>query len=338
MKQQKLPIQDKNQTNKIQQLNEKSVKDLGLNKLLQSISQSYEQNRLSLKFKDSQTEQDYVLAYHQNVQVFLMILTLQVIIFFTIYFGFSTYKFKRVDGAQNRYYQIVGGYIILIFENIAMCLLSRKYVSFSLYFTHMQSIIVYICMIEGVILANNNLVMVDGMIATFAVLSSLAFMSYNQVHLCIAYIFMFGYTLSRTYFWIDDGFRFYRFNAYFFVSLVMVYIYSRVNHQRDRQRFQQEKNEKQLLKLFHDLIKIYHDGIIITRGDEVVYKNKAIISVFDLNKKLNKKEQDQDDFANDSNLIDEVKYPQNESEAALDLTGSDLIALLQKTEPKFNNI
>ena len=68
-------------------------------------------------------------------------------------------------------------------------------------------------------------------------------------------------------------------------TLGIVYIFSRATHTKEREKFEQGKKQKQLLKLFHNLIRVYHDGILITQKEEIVYNNKAIKEIFNFSKR-----------------------------------------------------
>eukprot|EP00347_Sterkiella_histriomuscorum_P013223 403365539 len=91
------------------------------------------------------------------------------------------------------------------------------------------------------------------------------------------------------------------------LSLGVVYAFSRFSQNRDRERFEQNKNQKQLLRLFHNLIKVYHDGILITQNEKIVYNNKAVSNIFEV--KNNK-------ILNQNNLEQPIQVPL-ESQASL---------------------
>ena len=109
---------------------------------------------------------------------------------------------------------------------------------------------------------------------------SLAFISYNQQSLIISYIIIIIYSFGRSYHWINDNFRYARFNIFVITMLIVIYIFSRASHKRERKIFEQSNKQKQLLKLFYNLIRVYHDGILITHKEDILYSNKAIDKIF----------------------------------------------------------
>eukprot|EP00347_Sterkiella_histriomuscorum_P016729 403352075 len=133
------------------------------------------------------------------------------------------------------------------------------------------------------ILGNSGSVEVDGYIKIPVVMVSAAFVSYDQRATLISYLLITTYAFARTYTWIDDNFRYVRFNTYVVVTLGIVYTFARFSQKLDREKFEQNKNQKLLLQLFHNLIKVYHDGIVITQEKDIVYNNKAISNIFNIN-------------------------------------------------------
>lgn len=117
-----------------------------------------------------------------------------------------------------------------------------------------------------------------------AILASLTVVSYNHALTFFTYMGLIVYSLLRSYFWIDDKFRWLRFNLYLASSLILLYVYSRSQHRQVREKFQLVKEQDHSLNLFQSLIKVHHDGLIMTRNEKVVYSNKRVQSIFNLSK------------------------------------------------------
>lgn len=45
--------------------------------------------------------------------------------------------------------------------------------------------------------------------------------------------------------------------------------------------------------MFNNLLKVFHDGIIIMEEEQILYSNKKIIRIFNLEKKIQSMNQDQ---------------------------------------------
>jgi hypothetical protein len=115
------------------------------------------------------------------------------------------------------------------------------------------------------------------------ILSTLITFTYSQLDSLLSYLMCMIYLPWRTYYWIDNSFRHIKFNLYFGITFVVMYLFSRAYHQRERETFCKMKNQKQLLSLFHNLIKLYHDGIVISTNDNIVLYNKQTAQIFRVN-------------------------------------------------------
>ena len=94
-----------------------------------------------------------------------------------------------------------------------------------------------------VILGNPNQAAVDIWIALAVLHTILTFCSYDQVYLLISYLINYGCQLSRSYFWMkNEKSRWVRFNIFYFESFLIIYVVSRAFNQRERQRYQSQKN------------------------------------------------------------------------------------------------
>eukprot|EP00347_Sterkiella_histriomuscorum_P015384 403357221 len=223
-----------NVDNLIQEFNAKNLSeknlenletDYAFQNLLSSLTESYEKDLLSMKYKDKNLELEYLLLFY---------------------------------------------------------LASRRWLFIATTFTMLQSLFFFVIAIELMILGNPGSAAVDGYIIVPAIMVSAAYASYDQRTTLLSYLFITIYNFIRTYNWINENFRYARFNIYVVITLGIVYTFSRFSQKLDREKFEQNKNQKQLLQLFHNLIKVYHDGIVITQEKDIVYNNKAIPNIFNI--------------------------------------------------------
>ncbi|CDW80514.1 sensor kinase [Stylonychia lemnae] len=133
---------------------------------------------------------------------------------------------------------------------------------------------------------------------------------------------------------IADPFRYARFNIFLLTTLGIVYIFSRATHFREREKFEQAKKQKQLLKLFHNLIRVYHDGILITKKENIVYSNTALRQIFNIEKEAIQNLQSIPDLQTENLLIPDISSQIVEQ---LDLRIEEqFIQGFKKTIPKFS--
>ena len=55
----------------------------------------------------------------------------------------------------------------------------------------------------------------------------------------------------------------------------------------NRERFEKARSQKIALSLFFNLMKVFHDGIIIKDKDEIIYNNKQVENILDINIQAN---------------------------------------------------
>lgn len=79
------------------------------------------------------------------------------------------------------------------------------------------------------ILGNPSQASVDGFVIIPAVLVSAAFLTYDQVQTFFYYALILLYSLFRTKAWINEDFRFSRFNIYLTIALGIVFYFARYN-------------------------------------------------------------------------------------------------------------
>ncbi|CDW85931.1 sensor kinase [Stylonychia lemnae] len=309
--------------------------DEALKKLLQSISCSFDQNRFSMIYQDKNLEKEFLASYHQKIIQFGLIYTIEAIVVFAEYFIFQTAKFILLQYNYPAFKWAALAVSVFYFVTISIYLLAKKFIWIAIYFTHIQSIVVYVSIIESAILGNPLQAQVDGFIVISATLVSVAFISYDQRSILLAYIFIFAYSMWRTYDWIADPFRYARFNIFLITTLGIVYIFSRATHLREREKFEQAKKQKQLLKLFHNLIRVYHDGILITKQEEIVYSNKAMRQIFNIKKDAIQNLQSLPDMLPQNSLIPDFSS-QQAGEQDLLIEERQFIQNFKKTIPKIS--
>jgi hypothetical protein len=139
--------------------------------------------------------------------------------------------------------------------------------------------------LEMLILGNPNADSVDGFIVMQVLIVSLSSNAYCQGSILISYIIAVGYNIIRTHWWMNDTYRYVRYNVFYMFCFGVMYFFSHRINSRERHRFEQERKQKHMLNLFNNLVKAFHDGIIITEMDNIVYKNKQIQSLLEI--KLN---------------------------------------------------
>eukprot|EP00347_Sterkiella_histriomuscorum_P013635 403363966 len=278
-------IQEFNDKNQSYENLENLETDAAFQKLIGSIGESYERDRFSMKFKDITLEQEYIETYQEKIRSYGLIYTIEGLIIFAEYLIFQSVRLVLLNYNYPAYKWTVVLTVAFCTQLVLHYLLSRKYKFFATQFTNFQSIAIFVAMIEAMILGNPTQASVDGFILIPGILVSAAFASYDQRTVLVSYICIMIYSLVRTLKWINDDFRYARFNIFVVTALGIVYTFARFSQNRDREKFEQVKNQKQLLRLFHNLIKVYHDGILITQNEEIVYNNKAVENIFNINNK-----------------------------------------------------
>ena len=132
----------------------------------------------------------------------------------------------------------------------------------------------------------------DGWVVMISLLAFVQTFTYSQLDTLLSYVACLAYTFPRTYYWITDPSRWLRFNLYLLMTFIIMCIFSRAFHQRERDHFVKMKNQKQLLMLFSNLIKVYHDGIVISTSEDVILYNKQMTKIFGTGPCLNEEVED----------------------------------------------
>lgn len=84
----------------------------------------------------------------------------------------------------------------------------------SFYFSVVQIPLVIFLSLEVTIHAGGAFVTVDGFNIVMIMMTSLCLKTYCQRNVLITMFIVFIYTITRTYSWINDPFRYYKFNLY----------------------------------------------------------------------------------------------------------------------------
>ncbi len=91
-------------------------------------------------------------------------------------------------------------------------------------------------------IAGNYFDSVDGWVVMISLLAFVQTFTYSQLDTLLSYVVCLTYTFPRTYYWIDDSSRWLKFNMYMTMTFIIMYIFSRAYHQRERDRFIKMKN------------------------------------------------------------------------------------------------
>eukprot|EP00347_Sterkiella_histriomuscorum_P012315 403369061 len=338
-------IQEFNDKNQSYENLDNSETDAAFQKLIGSIGESYERDRFSMKFKDITLEQEYLESYHQKIKSYGIIYTIEAVVIWANYFIFQTARLILLNNKYPLYKWAVVTTVAFSFQVIVHYFLARRWKFFAINFTSFQSLILYMAIVEASILGNPTQAQVDGFIIIPGALVSAAYASYDQRTVLFSYFSIMLYSLVRTYSWINDNFRYARFNMFVFIALGIVYSFARFSQNRDRERFEQSKNQKQLLRLFHNLIRVYHDGIIITQNQEIVYNNKSVNNVFEIQGGKNQtqsgteREQQQDQEQQQQENCMKTNFDENGGNAEniqLNENSQSMNSLFQEKRQQFN--
>ncbi|TNV86806.1 hypothetical protein FGO68_gene15757 [Halteria grandinella] len=120
-----------------------------------------------------------------------------------------------------------------------------------------------------------------------------------------------------------------RFSLSVTVAFVFTYFFARALHQIVRQRFINQRKQKQLLQLFENLINSHHDGILITAGDKILLHNNRVSKIFDANNAVGstgQEEQDSDQmpFNQVSPVSKSLQFEHESYEVLLDQKSSEV--------------
>eukprot|EP00347_Sterkiella_histriomuscorum_P021684 403333123 len=252
--------------------------------LLLNMSQPYKQETFSLKFIDKELEKDYQRQQHQQNLSFMWIYLAELVVVLAIYISFQIYKYIIMDGNYPNIRWAGLSIVILLLIATIQCFLSRKYLWISLQITPVQTICMLVVMIECGVLGNPTFGQVDLFSVITGLIASLSFLSYCQKTLFWTYVICMVFLITRTWLWIDEKMRFYRFNIYFLTSFTFIYIFSRQMVIKEREKFKRKQNQKQMLQMFQNLMTTHHDGIIITENEDILFFNDQIDNIFDLEK------------------------------------------------------
>ena len=162
--------------------------------------------------------------------------------------------------------------------------LARTHRLAALCFCIIQSMIIWVCYIEAFIAVFPTEI-TDIFPGIFALLGTYSIISYDQGSLLGTYLMMQIYQITRHYFeYIRNGdqavtLTAMRFTVSTMLAFLFIFIFSRGFNSRERTRFIQEKQQKQLLQLFNTLIRSHHDGILITSGNQILLVNDKVNTI-----------------------------------------------------------
>jgi hypothetical protein len=104
-------------------------------------------------------------------------------------------------------------------------------------FSPVQHIAMTVLCLEIAIAGNPSINELDGFTIIACIACTLTVISHNTIQYLLAIIITIIYYFMRTYNWIPDKVRYYRFNSYTAVSFVFIYIMSRCYVKLSRSRF-----------------------------------------------------------------------------------------------------
>ena len=148
-------------------------------KLLQNIGQNYEQDRLSLKFKDENLESAFQKDLHPTI-VSLSTLPMIVLLCMCIsLFLFLLFECINTGIFSAKFIRVISFLILSLSVTIAHYILSRKLMYLALYFAPVQNIFFFVCTVEISIITTPLAETMDGFSAVSALLASLSMLGYN---------------------------------------------------------------------------------------------------------------------------------------------------------------
>lgn len=133
---------------------------------------------------------------------------------------------------------------LLVTACIGLFFLAKRFLKVAIYFANIQTFLFMVFAIEINIIQGNYIESSDGWTIIMAIMAMLNSCTYSQLDTLIIYIVSLGYSFIRTYFWVPDKSRWLKFNVYLTVGFVIMYIYSRAFHQKEREKFCKMKNQK----------------------------------------------------------------------------------------------
>jgi len=211
---------------------------------------------------------------------------LEILTSFVIYFCFQIYKLCTLEDYPNFTIVSIAASFYIICPTIHI-VWARVSLFASMIFAPVQILICLICFSEMMFNGNDDVADVDGFISIMMLIMTLSFISYSSVTTLISYMLCVMFNLGRTVaVFKDDTFRYLRYNSFFLFCFCVLYVFSRRFSQRERLRFEKERNTHLLLRMFHNLLRVFHDGIIICEKEQIIYQNKQIFQVFNLEGKV----------------------------------------------------
>ncbi len=82
----------------------------------------------------------------------------------------------------------------------------------------------------------------DGWSVIVSIMAFVQTFTYSQLDTLLSYVISIVYSFVRTFYWISDNTRWLRFNIYLIMTFIIMLIFSRAYHQRERDRFVKMKN------------------------------------------------------------------------------------------------
>ena len=161
------------------------------------------------------------------------------------YFCHSFYRALKNEYGNNN-----GLKISLVVSSVLITLcfglyyLAKRYLIIAKHFSNIQTLLFIVFTFELTILSQTSHDAQDGWLIIIGILSTLTTFTYSQLDSLVTFIICIIYIISRTKYWIPDTFSHIKFNIYFSLTFVIMYVFSRAYHQRERDKFCKMKNQK----------------------------------------------------------------------------------------------
>ena len=170
------------------------------------------------------------------------------------------------------------GFII----SFALYYFSKRYIWIATEFSYLATLILTFASVEIELLTFNMIFDGGTCAGLIAMTANLSLMSYNQTRSFIAYTICSCYIFGRLYTNDVPFFVYLKFVLFFCASFYLIYVFARFFHQREREKFKQSQQQKDLIRLFQNLLIHFHDGILITNNDRILFYNESLNNLFNL--------------------------------------------------------
>eukprot|EP00347_Sterkiella_histriomuscorum_P002987 403366034 len=309
--------------------------------LIQQMYQTFDQNSLSLKFKDKNLEKEYQIQLYEQIKRYADIYIYENIAILALYFITIIYKAAyNVDMTIQLKTDAVICSTLLI--NVIFCILSKKFLVLGLYCGLIQTIIITILNLEVAIYMQQV-----PSIATFTMsiflIATLSYMCYCKLEQFIVYVACWVYIIIRSYFWARGHPLFkeatvssfsVQIGLYLFLMLFFLYFFARENQKRDREVYKEKNNQRQVIALFNSIIRTHHDGITITQGEDIIFHNHQISKIMNIQTPQNTSDASQQlnlSLVNESGNT-QMQQERTENSDQKSLVKSQIIEAMKKTK------